>query len=307
MRVSTSMLYQTGVARISDLNTALNKTMQQISTNRRVLTPADDAVAAARALDLSQAQSVNAQYGTNRQNVKSSLNQEESVLQGVTSLLQGVKATLVGAGNGILSDSDRASIAIELRGRFDELLGLANTTDGAGSYLFSGHQTTTPAFARTAAGAQYQGDDGQRQLQVEASRLMNMADNGRTIFQGNGGAGEDVFKTLQDVITLLETPVATDADKAALTAGLATANGNMEKSLNNVLTVRAAIGSRLNEIDALDDTGGARDILYQENIADLIGLDPVEAYSRLVQQKITLEAAQQAYVNTSRLSLFQFM
>ncbi|MGB6056138.1 MAG: flagellar hook-associated protein FlgL [Burkholderiaceae bacterium] len=308
MRVSTNMLYQTGVARISDLNTALNKTMQQISTNRRVLTPADDAVAAARALDLSQAQSVNAQYGVNRQNVKSSLNQEESVLQGVTSLLQSVKATLVGAGNGALSDTDRASIATELRGRFDELLGLANTTDGAGSYLFSGHQTATPAFARTAAGAQYQGDDGQRQLLVEASRQMNMSDTGRTIFQGNGAAGEDVFNTLQDVITLLETPVNADPGrKAALTAGLATANGNIDKSLNNVLTVRSAIGSRLNEIDALDDTGGARDILYQENIADLIGLDTVEAYSRLVQQKITLEAAQQAYVNTSRLSLFQFM
>jgi len=308
MRVSTNMMYQSGVARISDLNSALNRTMQQISTNRRVLTPADDAVAAARALDVSQAQSVNAQYGANRQNVKSSLSQEDSVLSSVSALLTNVKSTVIAAGNGSLNDTDRASLATELRGRFDELLGLANSTDGSGNYLFSGHQTATPAFARTAAGAQYQGDDGLRQLQVEASRLMNISDTGRRIFQGNGGAGEDVFKTLQDAITLLETPVNGDpARSAALTAGLATANGNIDKAHDNVLTVRSAIGSRLAEIDALDDTGSARDLQYEQNIADLVGIDPVKAYSDLVQQKITLDAAQQAYATTSRLSLFQYL
>ncbi len=308
MRVSTNLIFETGVSRISDLNSALSKTMQQVSTNRRVLTPADDAVAAARALDVSQAQAVNQQYGVNRQNAKTSLMMVEGALQGVTPLLQNVKTAIVAAGNGGLKDVDRASIATELRGRLDELLGLANTTDGSGNYLFSGYQTTTPAFARTAGGAQYQGDDGQRQLQVDAARQMNISDSGTAIFQGNGAAaGEDMFKTLQDLITLLEKPVVTDTDKADLAAGLATANGNIDKSLDNVLTVRASIGARLNEIDALDDTGSARDIQYTKNLADLVEIDPVEAYSRLVQQQIMLQAAQKAYVSTSGLSLFQYM
>lgn len=308
MRVSTNMMFETGMSRISDLNSALNKTMQQISTNRRVLTPADDAVAAARALDVSQAQSMNQQYGVNRQNAKTSLMQIEGTLQGVTPLLHDIKTAIIGAGNGSLSDKDRASIATELRGRLDELLGLANATDGTGNYVFSGHQTATPAFARTAAGAQYQGDDGQRLLQVDAARQMNISNSGKDVFLGNGTPAENIFKTLQDAITLLETPVGTDATKKAdLTAGLATANGNIDLSLDNVLTVRASIGARLNEIDALDDTGSARDLQYQQNIADLIGIDPAEAYSRLMQQQITLQAAQKAYVSTSGLSLFQYM
>ncbi len=136
---------------------------------------------------------------------------------------------------------------------------------------------------------------------------MEISDSGQKIFQGGGKPGEDIFQTLQDLITLLETPVVDDATKSALTAGLATANGNLDKTLDNVLSVRASVGARLNEIDALDDTGSARDIQYQENLADLVGLDPLEAYSRLMQQQITLQAAQKAYVSVSGLSLFQYM
>jgi flagellar hook-associated protein 3 FlgL len=307
MRVSTNLMFQTSVARLGDLQSAMDKTMRQVSSGTRVLTPADDAVAAARALDVSQAQAVNQQYGVNRQNAKTSLNQVEGTLQGVTLLLQNVKTTIVAAGGGSLSDSDRASIATELQGRFDELLGLANATDGAGNYLFSGYQSTTAPFSKTNAGAQYQGDSGRQQLQVDAARTMEISASGQEIFQG-GASGADLFKTLQGLITTLATPVAGDAAKQAnLSAVLASANGNIDQGLDNVLTVRASVGARLNEIDALDDTGGARDIQYQQTLSDLVGLDPVEAYSRLMQQKTTLEAAQKAYVATSGLSLFQYM
>ena len=136
---------------------------------------------------------------------------------------------------------------------------------------------------------------------------MEISDSGQKIFQGDGTPAQDVFKNMHDLIALLNKPVSSDSDKAALTSGLAAANGNIDQVLDNVLTVRASVGARLNEIDALDNTGSARDIQYQQNIADLVGLDPVEAYSRLMQQQITLQAAQKAYVSASGLSLFQYM
>lgn len=307
MRVSTNTMFTAGAAQLGNLQSALNKTMQQISSGTRVLTPADDAVAAARALDVSQAQSVNQQYGINRQNAKTSLSQVESTLQSVTSLLQNVKSTVVGAGNGSLNDSDRASIAVELQGRFDELLGLANAADGSGNYLFSGYQTTTAPFSKTTTGAQYLGDTGRQKLQVDASRTMDISASGQAIFQG-GASGPDMFKTLQNLIAVLGTPVAGNpANQAALTATLASANTNIDTGLDNVLTVRASLGARLNEIDALDSTGGARDIQFQQTLSDLVGLDPVSAYSLLTQQQTTLQAAQKAFVSASGLSLFQYM
>ena len=204
MRISTKTMYETGTSRLSDLQSRLMQTQQQISTGRRILTPADDPVASARAYDVTQARSVNAQYATNRQNVKSSLGLEEGVLQGVTGLLQDVKTLLVSAGNASFSDTERQYLATELKGRYEELLGLANAEDGVGGYLFAGFQSATQPFAQTATGAVYNGDQGERLLQVSASRQMAFSDSGSAVFEqirngngsfvvsagaGNGGTG----------------------------------------------------------------------------------------------------------------------
>ena len=304
MRISTSMIFQQGAAKISDLQSSLVKTQQQLSTGRRILTPADDPVAAARALDVTQSQSVNAQYATNRQTAVSSLTAVDSTLASVTSVLQDVKTQTVYAGNGTLSNSDRSNLATQLSSDLDQLLALANSTDGIGNHLFSGYQTGTQPFVKTATGAQYNGDQGQRLIQVDSSRQMAVSDSGQAIFQGNN---QDVFKTLTDLVTLLQTPVTTPAGSAALTAGLATANGNVDQSLNNVLTVRASVGSRLRELDSLNSAGSSRDIQYSQTLSQLQDVDYAKAISQLTQQQTTLQAAQQSFVKIAGLSLFNYL
>ena len=189
MRISTNTMYEAGVARMNDLQSGLLKTQQQISTGRRILTPADDPVAAARALDLTQGQSINAQFANNRVNVKNSLSQEEGVLQSVTRLIQDLKTETVHAGNGALDDTQRKFIATDLRGRFEELMGLANSRDGVGNYLFSGYQTTAQPFSVSATGARYIGDQGQKLIQVGAARQMAIGDSGDAVFENIPGTG----------------------------------------------------------------------------------------------------------------------
>src|SRR3569833_2173791 len=122
MRVSSSNFYDTGIARITDLQSSLLKTQQQLSSGKRILTPADDPVAASRALDFTQAQGINDRLAVNRQNAAESLNLTESTLSSVTTLLQDVKTAIVQAGNGTLADSDRATIATNLSNRLQELV-----------------------------------------------------------------------------------------------------------------------------------------------------------------------------------------
>lgn len=52
MRISTNTIFDMGSRQIGELQSGLVKTQQQISTNRRILTPADDPVAAANALGM---------------------------------------------------------------------------------------------------------------------------------------------------------------------------------------------------------------------------------------------------------------
>ncbi|WP_136416183.1 flagellar hook-associated protein FlgL [Herbaspirillum sp. ST 5-3] len=190
MRISTNTIFEKGATRLGEAQASLSKTQEQIATGRRILTPADDPVAAAQALELTQSQSINSQFAVNRKNVKNSLGIEEATLQGVTSLIQDVQTMAVNAGSGVLDNEQRSYLATELSQRLDELVGLANTRDGAGNYVFSGFSTATQPFARTSAGASYAGDQGARMLQVGPSRQMAMSDSGSAIFQsiktGNG-------------------------------------------------------------------------------------------------------------------------
>ena len=174
MRISTSMMFDTGTQNMLQLQTGLYKLQNQLSTGRRILTPADDPVAAAQALVISQRQSINAQFIDNQGNAESQLASLETRLNGVSDLISAVKARAVEAGNGAYSDSDRRTIAAEIRERYEELQGLANSSDAMGLYVFSGYRGDTQPFSTTGTPGSrttvYQGDDGKRQLQVEADR-----------------------------------------------------------------------------------------------------------------------------------------
>jgi flagellar hook-associated protein 3 FlgL len=162
----------------------------QLSTNKRNLTAADDPIAAARALEVTQSQSMNTQFATNRSNANASLSLVDKTLSDVTGQIQDIQALIVTAGNGGYDASNREALATELEGRLTDLIGLANTADGTGGYLFSGYASTTQPFSKTTTGAAYQGDQGQRTLQVGSSRKMAISETGSAIFEsittGNG-------------------------------------------------------------------------------------------------------------------------
>jgi flagellar hook-associated protein 3 FlgL len=190
MRISTNLFYDTGAARITNAQSTLEKTSEQISSGKRILTPADDPVAAARVVELTQAQATNKQYADNRGIAADALNTEETTLKSVTDLLQDLKTKVIEAGNPSYDDSQRKSMATELAGRFSDLLGLANATDGSGSYIFSGYQVSIQPFTKTATGASFNGDQGARVVQVGPQRQFAINDNGAAVFEsirnGNG-------------------------------------------------------------------------------------------------------------------------
>ena len=66
MRVSTNTIYETGTNLMLQQQEALIKIQQQVSTGRRILTPSDDPISAAQALNISQSKSINEQYSVNR-------------------------------------------------------------------------------------------------------------------------------------------------------------------------------------------------------------------------------------------------
>ncbi|MFZ5511791.1 MAG: flagellar hook-associated protein FlgL [Pseudomonadota bacterium] len=195
MRVTTGMIFDSGLMSIQRQTSSLLHTQQQVASGRRILKPSDDPVAAARALEVTQSQEINAQYGENQGAARDALALAENKLTGAGDLLQRVRQLAVQAGNAALTDKDRRSIGAELRQLYEGLLGIANSTDGNGQYLFSGYQGDVKPFSgavdTVAAGEiTYDGDDGRRLLQVSASRQLAVSDSGNDVFRrirnGNG-------------------------------------------------------------------------------------------------------------------------
>jgi len=191
MRVSTQTLFDHGVSTMLARQQEVVKTQSHISTGKRVIAPSDDPVAAAQMLDVSGAKSANKQFADNAASVKARLGQEEASLSAITRLLQDVRTLVVQSGSGALTPGDLRSIAEDVNGRYAELIGLANATDGSGKYLFAGFSSSTKPFAETAPGVvAYFGDEGRQDVAVSTSRAIAVNDSGADILQriknGNG-------------------------------------------------------------------------------------------------------------------------
>ena len=182
MRISTSMIYQKGLQSIQQQTADMVRTQQQVSTGRRILTPADDPIAAARALELGQSKAVNTQFGLNLGYADDNLKLLESKLVGVGDILQYTRERAVQAGNGAMSDEDLRYIATDLKSQFDAMLSLANSQNGQGEYVFSGYKAGVKPFDGGMTGITYAGDQGGRTIQVSASRFMPVSLAGDQVF-----------------------------------------------------------------------------------------------------------------------------
>lgn len=406
MRISTRTIYENATNQLNSLQSQLARTQNQLSANTRILTAADDPIAAARALEVTQSQSLNTQYATNRNSATSALALVEQALNEGGNRVMDVQTLLVQAGNGALNKSDREKIAGEIEARMQDLLGVANSTDGSGHYLFSGYRSTTVPFVEVEGGADYQGDQGQRMLQVGASRTLAISETGNAVFEGartgngsyqtvmaagnkgsavatsgsvvdpsllNGHAytlsfqqtgtpaattytvtdnttdppeqlvsgkpyiegqkitvgavsfdvkgspadgdsfevkpsqKESVFATLSNLVTALRTSTDDEAGRAALTNKLTVAGENLGSALDNILSARASVGSRMKEVDYLESAGADLGVQYASTLSKLQDLDVVKAISDFSTQQSTLQAAQVSFKTMSGLSLFNYI
>lgn len=191
MRISTSTFYDANIASMQQQGSALLKTQQQIASGRRIVTPADDPVAAAQALNVSQAQSLNQQYISNVAMAGDSLALVDTALSSINELLMQARDIVVSAGNPVLDRGSRQSLANDLQGKYQQLLGLANSVDAGGQYLFGGYRGTTQPFSVASPGlVQYNGDQGQRLIEVSPGRQIAVTNSGDEVFRriatGNG-------------------------------------------------------------------------------------------------------------------------
>lgn len=318
MRVATSTAYSQGVTSMNTQNFKLNKTLLQLSTGKRIVTPSDDPAGAARVLGLNQAKSRTEQFQDNISTLKSSLQIEETALDGIVNTLQRVRELTIQANNDTYDATQRRDIALEIQEHFESITAFANTTNGNGEFLFGGFNNRDVPFENVGGVVNYLGDQGQQLLQISATRQVASGDNGFDTFMDlrgsdNGDTTNNYPMSVFAVVNELETVLRTNA-------GSPTANpietfhdsvsriiGNIDVALGQIADAQAAIGARLNATESQENVNEDYLVQLASTISDTQDLDYTEAISRLEQEQIGLQASQQAFTRIQGLSLFNFL
>ena len=196
MRISSIEQFQQGIDSILNQQAKLNQTQLQLATGKKILKPSDDPAVATQLLNLSSLKANNLQYDRNINTAQNELELQESVLASSGNVLQRVRELVIQANNGTQSEQSHKAIADEISNLTSELLQLANTKSPSGEYIFAGYNSRTPAFAKSGTGFIYQGDQGQRLLQVSEDTQLAVRDNGADVFQGMmTGDGRFILET----------------------------------------------------------------------------------------------------------------
>ena len=314
MRISTQMMYDQNMRGITDSQSKWLNYGEQMSTGKRVNRPSDDPIAASQAIVLSQAQSQNSQFALARTFATQKVSLEDNVLTQVNTAISSVREKLVYASNGTLSDDDRLSLATDIQGIRDQLMNLANTTDGNGRFIFAGYKTESAPF--DAVTGDYNGGAEAISQQVDTARNMTISHTGQQIFESitsnaeqlpGGGYGQtNMFKILDSAIASLKIPI--ENDPAAATAQsqvIANAQIGIKNSQNNILTVVADVGTKMNELEKLDTLGDDRALGQTKQMSDLVDVDWNEAISSYTMQQAALQASYKAFSDMQGMSLFQ--
>lgn len=190
MRVSTADFYRQSISSLQRQQSLALHTQNQLSSGSKLQSAADDPTGAAHGLSLDQTRAANLRYTENTKALGERLGLEENALGGISETLNRVRERALQGNGGTLSDSDRASIAADLRQSLDTLVSYANAADGEGRYLFAGSNDANAPFALTGGGTQFSGDDVVRQVQIGPNRAVASSDGGADVFlrhlSGNG-------------------------------------------------------------------------------------------------------------------------
>lgn len=186
MRISTTQIFTQGLQAFGVQQTKLAHLQQQISTGVRITKPSDDPAGSARVLELQQTIEINEQYQINIDLADQRLSLEDTVLQNIGDALIRIKELTIQGNSGSQDIVSRNAIANEVDERYEQLLSLANTIDTNGDFLFAGFQSGSQPFSENLTGSiahvDFNGDQGQRNVQISQSRQINVDVPGRELF-----------------------------------------------------------------------------------------------------------------------------
>ena len=307
MRINTAQSFDATISQLQKRQIAMSDAQQQLTSGKRVQRASDDPAAAARA---ERAMAAMARSEASMRGLDTSRSMTmftEAALGDAGELLQQAREVMVGAGNGSYSDNDRKSLAAKLSGLRNDLLSVANRSDGNGRYLFSGQGSNVPPLVDGPGGVSYVGTIGQ--LQASAGEAATLSFDGdqtwlRAPDPANPGGTLSVFDVMDRLITELNTPGRSGADiSQSVTTGLR----DLDSVMGNLSSARSRAGEALVRADGIEERLSQAKLDAQTERSKAEDLDMVAAISDFQSKQTGYDAALRTYSIVQRMSLVDYL
>lgn len=307
MRVSSSTFYASSLTGILNQQASISQLNQQIGTGNKLLSAADNPVAATQIMSLNDRISLNTQYNTNLQNLGVAQSEESTVLNQLQTSLAGVQKAL-SASNASNDQTQKDSTAATLSGLYQQIKDFANYQDTSGNYIFAGFNTSTQPYQHTAvygtgtttsAATTYAGDNGIRQVQVATGQAYQANDNLSSVMQS--GSSSDLLQTIDQVAADLKN------NSATLSTSLSSAYSVVSTALKNLQGIQAGLAARQSQVASQTTATQNQLNANTDTLSNLSQVDQASAIVELQQRQVSLQAAENAFAQTSKLSLFNYL
>jgi flagellar hook-associated protein 3 FlgL len=283
------------LAALQQTQQQINTDLQQISSGQSVSVPSDNPGAAAALVQNAAQASAADQFLRSIGSVQGEVASADSTLSSVTTALQRAISLGVEGANGTLNASDRAAIATEVQGIQTQLVSLANLSY-QGSYVFAGTATQAPPYAldpTSASGVTYAGNSNTNSITLGNDFTVQTNVPGSQLFSA---AGSDVFQSIQDLLTGLQTGT-----------GIAAAVGEVTSAANYLDAQRVFYGNAENQLTAQQTYLNTDTTALAQQQNTLGGADLSAAITNLTSEETAHQATLEAVAGANQPDLFSYI
>lgn len=151
MRITNSMMVDSLLSNLNTGLTQLNKYNEQLSSNRRMTRLSDDPIGVLNSMNARHKLQRLTQYQSNLTTAKSWVDQTDSTLQDMNSIITTIKEKVTKAASGTNNEGDKKNIGTLVGQLKEELMQIGNASIGD-KYLYAGYNSTTAPFTKDASG-----------------------------------------------------------------------------------------------------------------------------------------------------------
>jgi len=294
MRVNPNQLPDL-LAAVAQTQQQINTDLEQISSGQRINHPSDDPAGATMLVRIAGKTAEADQFLRSASGLSGEMQNADSALNSVVTALQRAISLGVEGANGTANASDRAALAGELQGIQSQLLSLANLSY-QGNFVFAGTATQTAPYvldSTSPSGVRYAGNTNVNVVTVGDQLSVQANLPGSQLFSA---AGADVFQSIQDLITGLNTGTNIDA-----------AVSEVNHAYNHINAQRVFYGNAINQLNAQQTFLNSETTQLAEQQNNVGGADLSKVISDLVNVQTSRQATLEAISQTQQTNLFNYI